>query len=292
MGGPNTIGGDDDRLTDRLDAAFTHPILGALVFVVAMALVFFAIYRLAELPMTIIEDACAWLGSSLATTLPPGDLTSLLVDGVIGGVAGTVVFLPQICLLFFLLALLEDTGYLARAAFVMDRIMCRFGLPGQAFVPLLSSHACALPGIMSTRLIPDPKDRLATILVAPFMSCSARVGVYVLLVTILFPHSGARRDRGAHDGGDLPEDGAAGEESSDGARASALPPARPARGAPHHVGPRARLPEERGHGDPRDLHRALVDERLPEGGDSRGGHRARGARGRDRGIGERCGTAR
>jgi ferrous iron transport protein B len=108
---------------------------------------------------------------------------------VIGGVAGTVVFLPQICLLFFLLALLEDTGYLARAAFVMDRLMCRFGLPGQAFVPLLSSHACALPGIMSARLIPDPKDRLATILVAPFMSCSARVGVYVLLVSILFPNS-------------------------------------------------------------------------------------------------------
>lgn len=189
IGGPNTIGGEADRLTDRLDAAFTHPILGAIVFILAMAAVFFAIYRLAELPMTLIEDACAWLGTSLAAVLPEGDLSSLLVDGVIGGVAGTVVFLPQICLLFFLLALLEDTGYLARAAFVMDRIMCRFGLPGQAFVPLLSSHACALPGIMSTRLIPDPKDRLATILVAPFMSCSARVGVYVLLVSILFPHS-------------------------------------------------------------------------------------------------------
>ena len=189
VGGPNTIGGESDRLTDRLDAAFTHPILGAIVFVLAMAAVFFTIYRLAELPMTLIEDACAWLGTSLAAVLPEGDLSSLLVDGVIGGVAGTVVFLPQICLLFFLLALLEDTGYLARAAFVMDRIMCRFGLPGQAFVPLLSSHACALPGIMSTRLIPDPKDRLATILVAPFMSCSARVGVYVLLVSILFPHS-------------------------------------------------------------------------------------------------------
>jgi len=189
VGGPNTVGTDTDRVTDRLDAAFTHPILGAIVFVLAMAAVFFTMYRLAELPMTLIEDACGWLGATLAARLPEGDLSSLLVDGIIGGVAGTIVFLPQICLLFFLLALLEDTGYLARAAFVMDRIMCRFGLPGQAFVPLLSSHACALPGIMSTRLIPDPKDRLATILVAPFMSCSARVGVYVLLVTLIFPHS-------------------------------------------------------------------------------------------------------
>jgi len=189
-GGPNSIGAADDRWTDRLDEAFTHPVLGGLVFVATMAAIFMAIFRLAELPMTLIEDACAALGGAVAAALPEGALTSLLVDGVIGGVAGTVVFLPQICLLFFLLALLEDTGYLARAAFVMDRIMCRFGLPGQAFVPLLSSHACALPGIMSTRLIPDPKDRLATILVAPFMSCSARVGVYVLLVTMLFPDSG------------------------------------------------------------------------------------------------------
>lgn len=190
VGGPNSLGAETDRLTDRLDAAFTHPIVGGIVFVLAMATIFFAIFRLAEYPMTLIEGACSALGSFVSGVLPEGAISSLLVDGVIGGVAGTVVFLPQICLLFFLLALLEDTGYLARAAFVMDRIMCRFGLPGQAFVPLLSSHACALPGIMSTRLIPDPKDRLATILVAPFMSCSARVGVYVLLVTILFPHNG------------------------------------------------------------------------------------------------------
>ena len=189
-GGPNSLGAETDRLTDRLDAAFTHPILGGLVFLATMAAIFFAIFRLAELPMTLIEEGCAALGAWLSGVLPEGALASLVVDGIVGGVAGTVVFLPQICLLFFLLALLEDTGYLARAAFVMDRIMCRFGLPGQAFVPLLSSHACALPGIMSTRLIPDPKDRLATILVAPFMSCSARVGVYVLLVTLLFPDSG------------------------------------------------------------------------------------------------------
>jgi len=189
VGGPNSIGSETDRWTDRLDSAFTHPLLGAIVFIAAMALVFFAIFRLAELPMELIEGAASMLGGWVAATMPEGAVSDLLVNGVIGGVAGTVVFLPQICLLFFLLALLEDTGYLARAAFVMDRLMCRFGLPGQAFVPLLSSHACALPGIMSARLIPDPKDRLATILVAPFMSCSARVGVYVLLVSILFPSS-------------------------------------------------------------------------------------------------------
>lgn len=189
VGGPNSIGSETDRWTDRLDSAFTHPLLGAIVFIAAMTLVFFAIFRLAELPMDLIEGAASMLGGWVAATMPEGAVSDLLVNGVIGGVAGTVVFLPQICLLFFLLALLEDTGYLARAAFVMDRLMCRFGLPGQAFVPLLSSHACALPGIMSARLIPDPKDRLATILVAPFMSCSARVGVYVLLVSILFPSS-------------------------------------------------------------------------------------------------------
>jgi ferrous iron transport protein B len=111
----------------------------------------------------------------------------LVSQGIIGGVAGTVVFLPQICLLFFLISLLEDTGYLARAAFVMDRVLRRFGLPGHAFVPLLTSSACALPGIMSTRLIPDRRDRLATILVAPLMSCSARLPVYVLLTSLLFP---------------------------------------------------------------------------------------------------------
>ena len=113
-------------------------------------------------------------------------MRDLLAQGIVGGIAGTIVFLPQICLLFFLITLLEDTGYLARAAFVMDRLLARFGLPGHAFVPLLTSHACALPGIMSTRLIPDRRDRLATILVAPFMSCSARLPVYVLLTTLLF----------------------------------------------------------------------------------------------------------
>jgi ferrous iron transport protein B len=133
-----------------------------------------------------IEATFAALGRLVETWLPAGPLRDLLSQGVVGGIAGTIVFLPQICLLFFLITLLEDTGYLARAAFVLDRLLSRFGLPGHAFVPLLTSHACALPGIMSARLIPDRRDRLTTILVAPFMSCSARMPVYVLLTALLF----------------------------------------------------------------------------------------------------------
>ncbi|MFK7759297.1 MAG: nucleoside recognition domain-containing protein, partial [Phycisphaerales bacterium] len=124
-----------------------------------------------------------------SSLLPPGPIHDLLIDGVIAGIGGTLIFLPQIVLLFFLLALLEGTGYLARAAFVIDRVLRPFGMSGHAFVPLLSSHACAIPGIMAARAVPDPKDRLATILVAPFMSCTARIPVYVLLTVILFPDS-------------------------------------------------------------------------------------------------------
>ncbi len=186
VGGSHVAGTDHDSVADRLDAAFTHPIAGSAIFAGVMALLFLAIFSLAKFPMDGIDWLFGVFGSLVTEWFGEGPLGSLLSQGIVGGLAGTLVFLPQICLLFFLLTLLEDTGYLARAAFVMDRVMCRFGLPGQAFVPLLSSHACALPGIMSTRLIPDHRDRIATILVAPFMSCSARVPVYVLLTTLLF----------------------------------------------------------------------------------------------------------
>jgi ferrous iron transport protein B len=136
--------------------------------------------------MEIVDSTMMAIAAFVQNVLPAGILSELLVDGVIAGIAGVVIFLPQIVLLFFLLTLLEDTGYLARAAFVMDRIFRRFGLPGQAFVPFLSCHACAIPGIMAARLIPDKRDRLATILVAPFMTCSARLPVYVLCVALLF----------------------------------------------------------------------------------------------------------
>ena len=175
-----------DAFTERLDRVFTHPVLGLLVFLLVMGGLFYTLFALATIPMDLIEATFARLGDFAAQLLPDGPVRALVSQGIIGGVAGTVVFLPQICLLFFLISLLEDTGYLARAAFVMDRVLRRFGLPGHAFVPLLTSSACALPGIMSTRLIPDRRDRLATILVAPLMSCSARLPVYVLLTSLLF----------------------------------------------------------------------------------------------------------
>ncbi|RTZ91678.1 MAG: ferrous iron transporter B [Planctomycetota bacterium] len=172
---------------DRLDRLLIHPILGLTLFLVAMTLLFGSVFWIAQYPMEWIDALFGKLGVWISSRMDEGALRGLLVDGVIGGVSGTLVFLPQIVTLFFLVSLLEETGYMARAAFVADRWLRPFGLPGQAFVPLLSSHACAIPGILCSRLIPDRRDRLATILVAPFLSCSARLPVYILLVGILFP---------------------------------------------------------------------------------------------------------
>jgi ferrous iron transport protein B len=196
VGGTDAVSAEAS-LVDRLDVAFTHPLVGLFVFAAVMIGLFYTIFTLATVPMDLIDILFAnlggavdalftWADGAFGWSMTDGAIHALLVDGIIGGVAGTVVFLPQICLLFFLISVLEDTGYLARAAFVMDRLLRPFGLPGQAFVPLLSAHACAIPSIMATRLIPDHRDRLATILVAPFLSCSARLPVYVLLVGLLF----------------------------------------------------------------------------------------------------------
>ena len=184
MGGKLAVTGG--TVTDRLDKVCAHPILGIFVFAGVMIGLFWTIFTLAVLPMNLIDSVFGYLSSIASNILPEGAVHDFVVNGVIAGVAGTVVFLPQICLLFFLISLLEDTGYLARAAFVMDRILRRFGLPGQSFVPFLSAHACAIPAIMAARIVPDRRDRLATILVAPFFSCSARLPVYVLLVGVLF----------------------------------------------------------------------------------------------------------
>ncbi|HKP47966.1 MAG TPA: ferrous iron transport protein B [Pyrinomonadaceae bacterium] len=172
--------------SERIDALATHKVFGPLILLLVMMLIFQTIFSWANLPMNLIDHVFTALGGTLRAYLPPGILTELLVDGVIAGVGGVIVFLPQILLLFLFVTLLEDSGYMARAAFLMDRLMRAFGLHGKAFVPLLSSFACAVPGIMSTRTIENPKDRLATIIIAPFMSCSARLPVYTLMIAAFF----------------------------------------------------------------------------------------------------------
>ncbi|HEY5041443.1 MAG TPA: ferrous iron transport protein B [Verrucomicrobiae bacterium] len=175
--------------TDKLDDVFTHPVWGVVVFNFVMLCVFALIFWAAQIPMNLIDHLFSILGGWVGSKMPNGDFQSLLVNGVIGGVGGILVFLPQICILFFALSLLEDTGYLSRAAFVMDRVMRRFGLPGKAFVPMLSAHACAIPAIMSARVIENPRDRLVTILITPLLACSARIPVYAMVTALLFPHS-------------------------------------------------------------------------------------------------------
>ncbi|MCE9615486.1 MAG: ferrous iron transport protein B [Lentisphaerae bacterium] len=177
------------RRTEKLDRLLTHPVAGLLSFLAVMLSVFYLIFSVASVPMDLIDGLFARAGDLVAAHVPPGDFQSLLVHGIIGGVGGILVFLPQICILFFFLGILEDSGYLARAAFVMDRLMRRVGLPGTAFVPLLSAHACAIPAIMAARIIKDRRDRLVTILVAPLMSCSARIPVYAMVTALLFPTS-------------------------------------------------------------------------------------------------------
>ena len=175
--------------TEKLDDVFTHPIWGIIVFHAVMLVVFALIFCAAKIPMDLIDQLFSTIGGWVSTKIPEGDFQSLLVNGVIGGVGGILVFLPQICILFFALSVLEDTGYLSRAAFVMDKVMRRFGLPGKAFVPMLSAHACAIPAIMSTRVIENPRDRLVTILITPLMTCSARIPVFAMVTALIFPHS-------------------------------------------------------------------------------------------------------
>jgi ferrous iron transport protein B len=173
--------------TDLADRWLTHPIVGTLVFLGIMMAVFQSIYAWAGPLMDAVSGAFGALGAAVAGSLPEGALTSLLVDGVIAGAGGVLVFLPQILVLFLFLALLEDCGYMARAAMLAHRFMSPLGLSGRSFIPLLSSFACAIPGIMATRTIEHPRDRLVTMLIAPLMSCSARLPVYTLLIGAFIP---------------------------------------------------------------------------------------------------------
>ncbi len=174
-------------LDDRLDAVLLHPVLGLASLALIMFFMFQAVYAWAEPFMAAIEWATHGVASALQGLLPDSLLKSLLVDGVIAGVGGVLVFLPQILILFLFILILEESGYLPRAAFLLDRLMVGAGLTGRSFIPLLSSFACAIPGIMATRSIQDPRDRLATIIVAPLMTCSARLPVYALLIGAFIP---------------------------------------------------------------------------------------------------------
>lgn len=176
-----------ETFSDKLDRILTHRVWGTLVFIAVMTLMFQSIFTFARIPMEALQNGVDWLGGQVANLIPPGDLNSLLVEGVIAGVGAVIVFLPQILLLFLFIGFLEDTGYMARAAFLMDRLMSKVGLHGKSFIPMLSSFACAIPGVMATRTIESPKDRLVTILVAPLMSCSARLPVYTLLIAACIP---------------------------------------------------------------------------------------------------------
>lgn len=176
-----------ETLSDRIDRLVTHPVAGLAVFAVVMAVVFQAVF-LGAAPLVDALSACVEIASELAQrALPEGALRDLMVGGVIAGVGSVIVFVPQIAILFVFIALLEDCGYMARAAFLMDRVMMRIGLSGKSFIPMLSSFACAVPGIMATRVIEDERDRLATILAAPLLTCSARLPVYALFIGAFIP---------------------------------------------------------------------------------------------------------
>ena len=184
------VGGDRSEgvtMSDRVDAVVLHPLLGPVILALVLFLIFQAVFAWAQFPMDAIKAGVDGAGGLLAEHMPPSLLKNLLIDGVLAGVGSVLVFLPQIIILFFFILVLEESGYLPRAAFLLDRIMGSVGLSGRAFIPLLSSFACAIPGIMATRTIQNPRDRLATIMIAPLMTCSARLPVYALIIGAFIP---------------------------------------------------------------------------------------------------------
>ena len=174
--------------TDQLDKVFLHPLWGSVILAVVLFLVFQAVFSWASAPMDLIERLSTATGEWVGSMLPEGIIKSFIVDGLIAGLGGVIVFLPQIIILFFFILLLEESGYLPRAALLLDRLMGSVGLSGRSFIPLLSSFACAIPGIMAARTIPNARDRWVTILIAPLMTCSARLPVYALLIGAFIPH--------------------------------------------------------------------------------------------------------
>jgi len=182
----NPVDEEEARFSEKVDRILTHKFFGLVILVAILLLVFQTIFSWATLPMDLLDAGFGALGEFVGNQLPEGILKDLVVDGIIAGVGGILIFLPQILLLFLFISILEDTGYMARAAFLLDKLMSKVGLHGKAFLPLMSSFACAIPGIMATRTIENRRDRLATILIAPFMSCSARLPVYALMIAAFF----------------------------------------------------------------------------------------------------------
>ncbi len=181
--------GDTSSRSDRIDGVVTHPVFGPILFIALMILLFQALFAWASVPMDLIELIFGSLGEGIRATLSEGWFTDMLVDGIIAGLGGVLVFVPQIAILFFFIAILEEVGYLARAAYLFDSLMQRFGMNGRSVVALISGHACAIPAIMSTRTISNWKERLLTILVTPLTSCSARIPVYVILISFAVPQA-------------------------------------------------------------------------------------------------------
>ncbi|NDD30044.1 MAG: ferrous iron transport protein B, partial [Proteobacteria bacterium] len=175
-------------ITRRIDEVLLHPVWGLLIMATLFFVIFQAVFSWAKMPQELLQAAIEWLSDTVRSHMAEGALRSLLTEGVIAGVGSVIVFVPQILVLFFFILILEDSGYMARAAFLLDRLMGGVGLHGRAFIPLLSSFACAIPGIMATRTIENPRDRLATILIAPLMTCSARLPVYALIIAAFIPN--------------------------------------------------------------------------------------------------------
>ncbi len=178
---------DTGNLTEKIDNIVLHPVMGPIILAIIMFLIFQAVFTWANTPMDMITAGIDSLGKALSANMPDGHLKSLLVEGILGGAGSVLVFLPQILILFFFILSLEDCGYLPRAAFLLDRLMGGVGLSGRAFIPLLSSFACAIPGVMAARTIQNPRDRLVTIMIAPLMTCSARLPVYALIIAAFIP---------------------------------------------------------------------------------------------------------
>ncbi|MDE5839340.1 MAG: ferrous iron transport protein B, partial [Muribaculaceae bacterium] len=189
-----TLEGDlvhDEKTTKIIDALVTNKLFGFPIFLAAMFFIFWCTFELGSYPMEWIEDIVGWISHVANSLMPPGPLKDLVVDGIIGGVGGVIVFLPNILILYFFISFMEDSGYMARVAFIMDKLMHKMGLHGKSFIPLVTGFGCNVPAIMSTRIIESNSSRLITILILPFMSCSARLPIYVLLAGAFFPQHGA-----------------------------------------------------------------------------------------------------